>query len=67
MGMKQKKIQNGQLKKTQIFNSPNSHFFREHFRDWSLGYYNKLMRRALMWLNLFGRQAVRNKDLRRTP
>ena len=27
IGMKQKKIQNGRLKKTEIFNSPNSQYF----------------------------------------
>ena len=59
----EKKIQNGRLKKIIIFKSPNSQFFfRENFRYWSLGLYNELMQRALMVLNLFGRQAVQHKD-----
>jgi hypothetical protein len=38
MGMKQKKnIQNGRLKKTEIFKVANSQFFREKFTDWPLG------------------------------
>ena len=45
MGMKQKKIEkinkNGRLKKTEIFNSPNSQFiFRENFSDWSFDDYS---------------------------
>ena len=35
--------------------------FHKNFRDCSLGEYNKLMRKALMWLNLYGCQAVRLK------
>ena len=36
-------------------------FFHQNFRDWSLGEYDKLIPRALMWLNLYGRQAVQCK------
>jgi hypothetical protein len=38
-----------------------SFFILENFRDWSLGMYNKLMWRASMWLNLYGRPAVWRK------
>ena len=37
---------------------PKKLFFRKNFRDWFLGEQYKLMRRALMCLNLFGHQAV---------
>ena len=48
IGMKRKKYiwkknQNGQLKKTEIFNFPNSQYF------------------FMMWLNLYGCEAVRHK------
>ena len=36
-------------------------FFRENFWDWFLDVCDSLMRRTLMWLNLYGRQAVRRK------
>ena len=36
-------------------------FFLQNFRDWLLGEHNKLMQRALMWLNLYGCQAVQRK------
>ena len=39
MGMKQKKKnQNGWLKKTEIFKTANSKFFRENFMNWFLGW-----------------------------
>ena len=28
-------------------------FLGDNYRDWSLGWYDKLIQRALMWLNLF--------------
>ena len=52
MGMKKKIEKKFQLKKTEIFNSANSQYFSR-----------KLMWRALMWLNVYGRQAVRRKDV----
>jgi hypothetical protein len=33
----------------------------KNFRDWFLGKYHKLMRKALMLLNLYGRQAIQRK------
>ena len=36
-------------------------FFPEDFRDWFLCEQDKLMGRALMWLNLYGCHAVRSK------
>jgi hypothetical protein len=42
-----------------IFQFRQFSFFLKFFsRDWALGSYDELMRRALMWLNLYGRQAV---------
>ena len=61
MGMKKKRNQNGRLKKLIFFLLPFSIFFRENFRDWFLGEYDKLMQRTSMWLNLYGRQAVQRK------
>ena len=66
MGMKQKKIllkkkSKWPTQKSDFFFRQFSMFFRENFRDWSLGRYNKLMRRALVWLNLYGHQTVQRK------
>ena len=57
-----KKIKMAVSKKLLFSSPPILNFFCENFRYWSLGLYNELMQRALMWLNLFGRQAVRHKD-----
>ena len=59
MGMKQKKNQNGRLKKTEI---PILNFF-DFFPGIGLlvSMYGKLIQRASMWLNLYGHQALRRK------
>ena len=56
MGMKQKKIQNGRLKKTEIFKTPN-------FQKKNLWKFHGLVLGlvVLMWLNLYGHEAVLRK------
>ena len=62
MRLKQKKIQNGRFSKMAIFqNSQFSKKFRENFTDSSLGQQDCMMQRALIWLNVYGREAVRHK------
>ena len=63
MGMKQKKIQNGRLKKTEIFKTANSwKIFAKisWIGPWisSIDWCEDV---ALMWLNLYGHEAVRRK------
>ena len=51
MGMKQKKSQMTDSKKLEFFKTTNSQY--------------KLMQRTLIWLNLFGRQAVQRIKLKK--
>ena len=60
-GDEAKKIKMTNSKKLSFSIPPILNIFCEHFRDWSLGEQVKLKRRALIWLNLYGRQAVRRK------
>ena len=67
MGKKQKnffflkkKIQNGRLKKSAFFKIANSQNFFVKIL-WIGPWVSRLMRRAAMWLNLYGHEAVRHK------
>ena len=57
------KIQNGRLKKTLFSSSANSQYFFMKFLwigSW-VSWLGWLMQRVLVWLNLYGREAVRHK------
>ena len=55
-----KKIQNGRLKKRSFSSSTNSEYFFQKFHGLVLGLVGLYDAKG-MWLNLYGREAVRHK------